>query len=131
MSQISSVQTEQHLFPVNSTFAAHANIRSEEQYQSMVERANSDYEGYWGDLAQQYIDWHTPFTTVLNQENAPFYKWFQEGKLNVSYNSLDRHFLTHPHKTAIIFESDSGHVETVTYKELHHKVCRFANGLKT
>ena len=46
----------------------------------------------------------------------PVYKWFEEGTLNVSYNCLDRHLLTHPHKTAIIFESDSGHVETVTYK---------------
>ena len=131
MSNIQSVLTEQRMFPVNPDFAAQANIRSEQQYRNMIEQAESDYEGYWGDLARQYIDWNTPFSTVLNQTNAPFYKWFEEGTLNVSYNCLDRHLLTHPHKTAIIFESDSGHVETVTYKELHNKVCRFANGLKS
>lgn len=131
MSNIQSVLTEQRMFPVNPDFAAQANIRSEQQYRNMIEQAESDYEGYWGDLARQYIDWNTPFSTVLNQTNAPFYKWFEEGTLNVSYNCLDRHLLTHPHKTAIIFESDSGHVETLTYKELHNKVCRFANGLKS
>lgn len=121
---------EQQLYPVNKDFAATANIRSEEQYQSMVEYAKRDYEGYWADLARQYIDWHKPFTKILNQDNPPFFTWFEDGKLNVSYNCIDRHLLTTPNKTALIFESDAGHVETVTYKELYHRVCRFANGLK-
>lgn len=124
------MSTEQVLYPVSPDFAAKANIRSEEQYQSMVEYANRDYEGYWADLARQYIDWNKPFTKILNQDNPPFFTWFEDGKLNVSYNCIDRHLHTTPNKTAIIFESDSGHVETVTYKELYHKVCRFANGLK-
>lgn len=118
------------LYPVNPDFAARANIRSEDQYQSMIEYAKRDYEGYWADLARQYIDWYKPFTKVLNQDNPPFFTWFEDGYLNVSYNCIDRHLLTTPNKTAIIFESDAGHVETVTYKELYHKVCRFANGLK-
>lgn len=131
MSNIEASTTEQQAFQVNPEFAAQANIRSEQQYQSMIEYAKSDYEGYWADLARQYIDWSTPFTKILNREHAPFFRWFEDGKLNVSYNCLDRHLLTHPHKTAIIFESDGGHVDTVTYKELHTKVCRFANGLKS
>ena len=131
MSNIEANAHEQQLFTVNPAFAAQANIRSEQQYQSMIEYAKSDYEGYWADLARQYIDWNTPFTKILNRDNAPFFRWFEDGKLNVSYNCLDRHLLTHPHKTAIIFESDGGHVDTVTYKELHTKVCKFANGLKS
>ena len=131
MSNIEASAHEQQLFAVNPEFAAQANIRSEQQYQSMIEYARSDYEGYWADLARQYIDWSTPFTKILNRDSAPFFRWFEDGKLNVSYNCLDRHLLTHPHKTAIIFESDGGHVDTVTYKELHTKVCKFANGLKS
>ncbi len=131
MSKIESILVENRVFPVNPKFAAEANIRSEQQYQSMINHAKEDYQGYWADLARQYIDWHTPFSKTLNEENAPFYRWFEDGKLNVSYNCLDRHLLTHPHKTAIIFESDGGHVDTITYKELHSKVCRFANGLKS
>jgi acetyl-CoA synthetase len=130
MSNIETVLSESRIFPANSEFAKRANIRSEQQYQNMCEQSQQDYEGYWGDLARQYIAWHKPFMNILNQDNPPFYKWFEDGKLNVSYNCLDRHLLTQPNKTAIIFESDSGHVDTVSYKELYHKVCRFANGLK-
>lgn len=131
MSNIESVSNETRIFPVNPDFTAQANIKSEEQYQEMIKHAETDYEGYWADLARQLIDWHKPFSITLNQDNSPFYKWFEDGKLNVSYNCLDRHVLTTPHKTAIIFESDAGHVETVTYKELYQRVCRFANGLKS
>lgn len=126
-----STQNKVQLYPVNPDFAVRANIRSEDQYQSMIEYAKRDYEGYWADLARQYIDWYKPFTKILNQDNPPFFTWFEDGYLNVSYNCIDRHLLTTPNKTAIIFESDAGHVETVTYKELYHKVCRFANGLKS
>ena len=130
-STITSNHTEHKLYPVNPKFASQANIRSEEQYQSMLKHANDDYEGFWGDLARQFIDWQSPFDTVLDSSQAPFFSWFKNGKMNVSYNCLDRHLLTTPHKTAVIFESDAGHVETITYKELHHRVCRFANGLKS
>lgn len=119
------------IYNVNQEFVAKANIRSEEQYQSMLEYAKRDYEGYWADLARQYISWQKPFTKIFNQDTVPFFKWFEDGYLNVSYNCLDRHLLTTPNKTAIIFESDDGHVDTVTYKELYHRVCRFANGLKS
>jgi acetyl-CoA synthetase len=74
--------------------------------------------------------WHKPFTKTLNEENAPFYKWFEDGELNVSANCLDKHLATIPNKIAIIFEGDNGDTKNVTYKELHESVCHFANGLK-
>lgn len=122
--------SENNLYPINPSFAAKANIRSEKQYQEMLDYANSNYEEYWSDLARKNISWHKPFTKSLEQLNPPFFTWFADGILNASYNCIDRHLLTTPNKTAIIFESDAGHVETITYKELYHKVCRFSNGLK-
>ena len=130
MSNIESILGENRIFPVNPDFVAQANIKSEEQYQQMISDATNNYSGYWANLARQYIDWKIPFTKSLNEDTPPFYKWFEDGKLNVSYNCLDRHAIATPHKTAIIFESDGGHIETVTYKELLIKVCRFANGLQ-
>ena len=67
----------------------------------------------------------------MNEDDAPFYKWFEDGKLNVSYNCLDRHLSNgNAEKTALIFEADDGAVTTITYRQLHKKVCQFANGLK-
>jgi acetyl-CoA synthetase len=78
------------------------------------------------------LTWHKPFTQVLDESNAPFYKWFQDGELNASYNCLDRHMGTPTeNKTAIIFEADGGEVTKVTYKELLAKVSQFANVLKS
>lgn len=130
MSNIQSVLSENRVFPVNPEFTKQANIKSEEEYQQMVADATNNYSGYWANLARQYIDWKAPFSKSLNDSNPPFYTWFEDGKLNVSYNCLDRHVANNPHKTAIIFESDAGHIETITYKELLTKVSRFANGLK-
>jgi acetyl-CoA synthetase len=96
----------------------------------MQARAVDDYEGYWAQLARDNLVWHKPFTKVLNETNAPFYKWFEDGHLNASYNCLDRHQLTQPNRPAIIFEADDGTVTKVTYKQLYHRVCQFANGLK-
>ncbi len=68
---------------------------------------------------------------MLDQGKAPFFKWFHDGDLNVSYNCLDRHLKSQPDKTAIIFEADDGAVTKITYKQLYHRVCQFANGLKS
>jgi len=76
------------------------------------------------------VQWKKPFTKVLDESNAPFYKWFEDGELNVSYNCLDKHLATQADKTALIFEADDGKVTKVTYQELHTRVCQFANGLK-
>jgi len=103
---------------------------SKADYDEMCARAADDYEGYWAQLARDNLVWHKPFTKVLNETNAPFYKWFEDGHLNASYNCLDRHQLTQPNRPAIIFEADDGTVTKVTYKQLYQRVCQFANGLK-
>src|SRR5678816_438194 len=74
--------------------------------------------------------WKKPFTKTLDESNAPFFKWFYDGELNASENCLDRHLATLGDKVAIIFEADDGKVTRVTYRELYHRVCQFANGLK-
>ena len=84
------------------------------------------------DLARETLAWHKPFTKVLDESNAPFYKWFEDGDLNVSYNCLDRNLENgNADKVAIIFEADDGKVTKVTYRDLHQRVCRLANGLKS
>ncbi len=100
-------------------------------YNKLCERANNDYEGFWAELANELLTWHKPFTQILCEEDAPFYKWFSDGELNVSYNCLDRHLEKKGDKTAILFEADNGTSASVSYKELHHQVCKLANGLKT
>ncbi len=129
MSELKSVTNDEHTFAPAADFVKQANLNAE-QLHALRLKAETNYTGFWGDLAVEHIDWHKPFTQILNETNEPFYKWFEDGKLNVSYNCLDRQVSKHPHKTAIIFESDSGFVKTVSYKELLEQVCRFANGLK-
>ena len=129
MSELKFVTNNEHTFAPIADFVKQANLNAE-QLHALRRKAETNYTGFWSDLALEHIDWHKPFTQSLNETNAPFYKWFEDGKLNVSYNCLDRHVSKHPHKTAIIFESDSGFVKIVSYKELLEQVCRFANGLK-
>src|SRR5260221_93792 len=81
--------------------------------------------------ARETVLWKKPFSQTLDESNAPFYKWFADGTLNVSYNCLDRHLTTQPDKVAVIFEADDGKVTKVTYKDLHARVCKLANGLKS
>jgi acetyl-CoA synthetase len=108
-----------------------ATIAGMEQYQALCADAEADHSGFWARLAQEQVIWHKPFTRSLDDSQAPFYKWFEDGELNVSYNCLDRHLGTPvEHKTALIFEADDGTVSRITYRELYHRVCRFANGLK-
>ena len=130
MSNIQSVLNETRVFPPSDAFVKQANISGMAAYQAMVDAAKKDYAGYWAKLARENIQWKKPFTKTLNESNAPFYKWFEDGELNVSYNCLDRHLTTQPEKTAIIFEADDGKVTKVNYRDLHARVCQFANGLK-
>ena len=130
MSQLKSVSDSADRYPPTNNFIQNANLNPEE-YANLITKANSNYTKFWAELALKYITWDKPFTKILNEEQAPFYKWFEDGQLNISYNCLDRHLTTIPNKPAIIFESDNGTVETVTYKDLHERVCQFANGLKS
>ncbi len=122
---------ETRIFPPSETFVKNANVSGMAAYQAMAQAAQDDYPGYWAKLARENIEWKKPFTKVLDESNAPFYKWFEDGELNVSWNCLDKHLTTQPEKTAIIFEADDGKVSHVSYRELHGRVCQFANGLKS
>jgi acetyl-CoA synthetase len=110
---------------------AHAAVSGMTAYQALCAEAERDYEGYWARLARELVTWKTPFTKVLNASNAPFYKWFEDGTLNVSYNCLDRNVERGlGDKTAIVFEADDGAVTRVSYRELLAQVGRMANALK-
>ncbi len=128
---IESVMHENRVFEPNPTFVKSATVSGMQTYEQLCAEANADYEGFWAKLARELLVWHKPFTKTLNQDNAPFYKWFEDGELNVSANCLDKHLDTIPNKVAIIFEADNGDVKTVTYRALYEQVCQFANGLKT
>ena len=129
--QIESVLQEGRTFPPSEAFRKQATISGMEQYRALCAEAEKDHAGFWARMAREHLVWHKPFTRALDDSNAPFYKWFDDGELNVSYNCLDRHLGTPvENKTAIIFEADDGTVTRVTYRELHQRVCRFANGLK-
>ena len=130
MSTIESVLHENRVFPPSPECVAQANISGMDAYRALYAKSVDDYQGFWGQFARDNLIWHKPFTRVLDESNPPFYKWFDDGELNVSYNCLERHLDTIPNKTAIIFEADDGKVTKVTYRELYHRVCRFANGLK-
>jgi acetyl-CoA synthetase len=101
-------------------------------YEALVKKAEADYEGYWAGLAREFVSWKTPFTKVLDESQAPFFKWFEDGTLNVSYNCLDRNVEAGKgDKVAIIFEADDGKVTRVTYKQLLERTCQLANGLRS
>lgn len=109
-----------------------AAVSGMDHYKRLVAEAEKDYEGYWANHARTLLDWKTPFTQVLDESNAPFYKWFADGVLNASYNCLDRHVAAGlGDKVAIIFEADDGKVTKVTYRELLARVGQFANALKS
>ncbi|MCC7080121.1 MAG: acetate--CoA ligase [Burkholderiales bacterium] len=131
MSTILSVLQENRIFPPAEAFARQANIPSMDAYRKLCEEAERDHAGFWARLARENLLWHKPFTRSLDDSNAPFFKWFEDGTLNASYNCLDRHLETQPEKTAIIFEADDGKVTRISYRDLHRRVCAMANGLKS
>ena len=131
MSNIESVLQENQVFEPSKDFVKRATVSGLSAYETLCAEAEADYEGFWSQLAQEHLLWNKPFTKVLDDTNAPFFKWFHDGELNVSYNCLDRHLNTIPNKTALIFEADDGSITNVTYKQLYHRVCQMANGLKS
>jgi acetyl-CoA synthetase len=123
---------ESRVFAPPAAFADQAAISGMAAYEALCAEAAADYEGFWGRLAKENLVWQKPFTRVLNEDDAPFYKWFEDGHLNVSYNCLDRNLQNgNADRTAIIFEADDGTSTPVSYRQLHEKVCKFANGLKS
>ncbi|HEX4927886.1 MAG TPA: acetate--CoA ligase [Burkholderiales bacterium] len=127
---IESVLQEKRVFPPPPALVRQANVSGMEAYRKLAAEAERDFEGFWARLARETLAWSKPFTKVLDESKAPFFRWFYDGELNASYNCLDRHLQAHGDKTAIIFEADDGKVTKITYRELHRDVCRFANALK-
>ncbi|MDQ7977773.1 acetate--CoA ligase [Paraburkholderia sp. SARCC-3016] len=131
MSAIESVLQERRVFPPSAETMKAATISGMDAYQALVAEAERDYEGFWARLARETLSWHKPFTKVLDESNAPFYKWYDDGELNASYNSLDRHVEAgNGERVAVIFEADDGTVTRVTYADMLQRVSRFANALK-
>lgn len=131
MSTIESILNETRIFPPSDEFARKANVPSLQAYQDLCAEAELDYQSFWAKQANEQILWHKPFTQILDDKTPPFYQWFNDGELNVSYNCLDRHLATQADKVAIIFESDDGEVIQSTYRDLHQRVCQLANALKS
>jgi acetyl-CoA synthetase len=126
---IESVLNEERVFPPPPDFSANAQIGSFEEYERIYEEAAKDVPAFWAKQADA-LDWFAKWHTVLEWKE-PFAKWFVGGKINISYNCLDRHLSTErKNKTAFIWEGEPGEQRTLTYAELHREVCRFANVLK-
>lgn len=122
---------ENRIFNPPADFVKNAAISGMDAYKKLCAEAEKDYEGFWGRLAKENLHWKQVFTKVLDESKAPFYKWFEDGTTNASYNCLDHNLQNgNANKTAIIFESDDGKVTKVTYQELHDRVCQLANALR-
>jgi len=125
------LKQENRIFNPPADFVKGAAIPGMEAYKQLCAEAEKDYDGFWGRLAKENIYWKKPFTKVLDESKAPFYKWFEDGTTNASYNCLDRQVEAGlGDKTALIFEADDGTVTKVTYKELLDQVCKMANALR-
>ena len=129
--QMDTVLAETRKFPPPEDFSSKAHIQSMEDYKALHQRSIQDPEGFWSEVASE-LHWFRKWDTVLNDDDKPFFKWFEGGKTNISYNCLDRH-LDGPNrdKPAIIWEGEPGESKTLTYAEMHSLVCRFANVLKS
>jgi acetyl-CoA synthetase len=132
MSNIESVMHENRVFEPSPDAVRQAAISGMPAYRALVAEAQHNPDAFWSRLAKENLLWQKPFTRVLDESKAPFYRWFDDGILNASYNCLDRNLTNgNADKVAIIFEADDGAITRVTYRDLHARVCQFANGLKS
>ncbi|RYF73834.1 MAG: acetate--CoA ligase [Comamonadaceae bacterium] len=130
-SNIESVLVENRVFPPDARATQGARIASMAAYEALCREAEQNPDAFWAAQARDNLAWTRPFTRTLDESNAPFYKWFEDGELNASANCLDRHMGTPvEHKTAIVFEADDGTVTEITYRQLLERVSQFANALK-
>jgi acetyl-CoA synthetase len=124
--------SELNIHQPSDAFVKQATVSGIAAYEALCKKADTDYEGFWAEQARRLISWKTSFTKILNQSDAPFFKWFEDGTLNASYNCLDRNIEKgHGNKTALIFEADGGEVTKITYNQLLAKTCQMANALKS
>lgn len=114
------------VFPPNTQLQNQAYIRSLDDYWRLAEQAGSNPEAYWSSLADEFIDWFTPYRSVLDESQAPVYRWFDGGTLNVSYLCVDRHLEKRGDQTALIWEGESGETRSYTYKDIFEHVDKLA-----
>jgi acetyl-CoA synthetase len=127
---IESILHEKRLFPPTAEFSEKAQVKSLEEYRALYEKAKADPQAFWAELATQELHWFQNWDTVLDWQ-PPFAKWFVNGKINISYNCLDRHLTTwRKNKAALIWEGEPGDSRTLTYAQLHREVCQMANVIK-
>jgi acetyl-CoA synthetase len=127
---ITSVSREHRKFRPSAEFKAQANLGSDAAYKRLYAESVNSPEKFWDKQAKEHLVWRKPYKKVLEWK-APHAKWFVGGKLNVSENCIDRHLGTHrENKAALIFEGEPGDVRTITYKQLHFHVCRWANAFQ-
>ncbi|MEZ2251233.1 acetate--CoA ligase [Microcoleus sp.] len=127
---IESILHEKRLFQPPAEFSEKAHIKSLEEYQALYDKAKADPQAFWAELATQELDWFQKWDAVLDWQ-PPFAKWFVNGKINISYNCLDRHLTTwRKNKAALIWEGEPGDSRTLTYAQLHREVCQMANVIK-
>ncbi|MHB8481875.1 MAG: acetate--CoA ligase [Nitrospiria bacterium] len=127
---IESILKEKRVFKPSPQFSKTAYIKSMKAYRTLYQAAAKNPEKFWGTLAKE-LDWFTPWKKIL-QWKEPFAKWFVGGKMNVSYNCLDRHIKTwRKNKAALIWEGEPGDSRTLTYQDLLREVCKFSNVLKS
>ncbi|WP_254174568.1 acetate--CoA ligase [Planktothrix pseudagardhii] len=127
---IESILQENRLFAPTPEFSQNAHIKSLEEYKQLYEKAKANPEAFWAELAETELHWFQKWDQVLDWQ-PPFAKWFVNGKINISYNCLDRHLTTwRKNKAALIWEGEPGDSRTLTYLQLHREVCQMANVLK-
>lgn len=127
---IESILQENRLFAPTPEFSQNAHIKSLEEYKQLYEKAKANPEAFWAELAETELHWFQKWDQVLDWQ-PPFAKWFVNGKINISYNCLDRHLTTwRKNKAALIWEGEPGDSRTLTYFQLHREVCQMANVLK-
>ncbi len=122
---LENLLSEERVFPPSDDFVAQANAGRE------VYQESEDWQSWWMQQALDRITWYKEPTVALNEENAPFYRWFEDGQLNLSYNCLDRHLDSIGDKVAYHWIGEPGDTRDLTYSDLHAEVCRFANGLRS
>ena len=121
---------EDRLFAPSAEFSAQAHIKTREQYDEMYKESIENPEKFWGDIAETFV-WKKKWDRVRNWDNAPFARWFDGAKLNITENCLDRHVAEgRGDKTAILWEGEPGDSEVITYQDLLDRVCKAANVFK-
>ncbi|MCQ9208521.1 MAG: acetyl-coenzyme A synthetase, partial [Omnitrophica bacterium] len=128
--KIDTILSEERKFYPAEKFRKKAHISSMKEYLDLYKKSIDDPISFWESVAGE-LSWFKKWDEVLNETEAPFYKWFINGKTNISYNCLDRHLGSATcNKAAIIWEGEMGDQRTLTYSQLSREVNRFANALK-